>query len=76
MQFREMEKEELADFHRTGSQDLSDEAALKQRFHHSEDVNEVAEPGGFQEGIWACIVCGEEGKMPNREPRKIPGRAS
>ena len=32
--------------------------------------------GGVREGIWACIVCGEQGKMPNREPRKITGRAS
>ena len=42
MQFREMEKEELAGFRRIGSQDLSDE----QRFHHDEDVNNVSGPAG------------------------------
>ena len=69
MQYREMEKEELAGFHRTGSQGLSDEAALKQRFHHSEDVNEVAGPGagfGRESGLASSVESRERCQTGNQ----------
>ena len=68
-----MEKEELAGFHRIGSQDLSDEAALEQRFHHDEDVNNVSGPavGGGGSGEKLGLHClwrgGKDAKQGTQE---------